>query len=73
MADDIDWKLDRFLSRPEVLSITDLSGTTLAREVRAGRFPCPFRLTRGRRVGWKESDVRAWLHSRERTRSMGDR
>ena len=66
MGHDFDQIFDRFLSRAEVLAVTDLSGTTLAREVRSGRFPPPYKLTFGRRVGWKESDVKAWLQSRQR-------
>jgi prophage regulatory protein len=54
---------DRFMPRSEVISATGLSDTTLWREYRAGRFPKPVPLTKNR-VGWLESEVRAWMADR---------
>ena len=54
---------DRFMPRSEVISATGLSDTTLWREYRAGRFPKPIPLTKNR-VGWLESEVRAWMADR---------
>lgn len=54
---------DRFMPRSEVISATGLSDTTLWREYRAGRFPKPIPLTKNR-VGWLESEVRAWMAER---------
>jgi prophage regulatory protein len=55
--------VDRFMPRAEVISATGLSDTTLWREYRAGRFPKPIPLTKNR-VGWLESEVRAWMADR---------
>ena len=55
--------VDRFMPRAEVISATGLSDTTLWREYRAGRFPRPIPLTKNR-VGWLESEVRAWMADR---------
>ena len=54
---------DRFMPRSEVISATGLSDTTLWREYKAGRFPKPIPLTKNR-VGWLESEVRAWMANR---------
>ena len=54
---------DRFMQRSEVINTTGLSDTTLWREYRAGRFPKPIQLTKNR-VGWLESEVRAWMAAR---------
>ncbi len=57
---------DRFMPKREVRTKTGLSDTTIWREYRAGRFPRPHRLTRNR-VGWLESEVRAWMDGRRST------
>ena len=54
---------DRLLTLDEVQRIHPVSRTTRWRMIRRGEFPCPLRLSPGR-VGWKESDVRAWLEAR---------
>ncbi len=54
---------DRFMPKKEVRVTTGLSDTTIWREYRAGRFPRPHRLT-SNRVGWLESEVRAWMETR---------
>jgi prophage regulatory protein len=51
---------DRFLAKPEVLRIAGFSAATLWREVQAGRFPAPVPIS-ANRVGFLESEVRAWL------------
>ena len=56
----------RFMPKHEVENTTGLSGTTIWREYRANRFPRPHRLTPNR-VGWLESEVRAWMASRPQT------
>ena len=53
----------RFMPKREVVQATGLSATTIWREYRAGRFPKPHLLTRNR-VGWLESEVRAWMADR---------
>ena len=55
--------IDRFMPKPEVLGVTGFSATTLWREIRAERFPPPVQLSPNR-VGWPESQVRAWQHAR---------
>ena len=55
--------LDRFLAKPEVLRIAGFSAATLWREVQAGRFPAPVWIS-ANRVGFVESEVRAWISSR---------
>ncbi len=48
----------------EVVARTGLSRTTLWRQVRAGSFPAPMKLTDGGAVGWFEAQVEEWLASR---------
>jgi prophage regulatory protein len=55
--------MPRIMPRSEVILATGLSDTTLWREYRAGRFPKPIPLTKNR-VGWVESEVRAWIADR---------
>ncbi len=59
---------NRVLRRPEVKSMTGLTDSSLDREVRAGRFPAPFKLTpepRARAVGWSLRAVQSWIAARE--------
>ena len=51
---------------PDVLRLVGLSKATLYRLVRKGEFPAPVKLA-SRAVGWKLTDVRAWVASREST------
>jgi len=58
---------DRILRRPEVKAATGLTDSVIDREVRAGRFPAPFKLLpdpRARAVGWSERAVQAWIAER---------
>lgn len=48
-----------FLTAAEVCRATTLSEWTLRRQVRAGCFPAPLRLSPGR-VGWRLEDLEAW-------------
>lgn len=55
----------RLLKRPEVREKTSLSDSELYRQIAAGSFPRPIRLTpNGRAVAWLESEVDAWIESR---------
>ena len=54
---------ERLMPKREVVQTTGLSATTIWREYRAGRFPKPHQLTPNR-VGWLESEVRAWMADR---------
>jgi prophage regulatory protein len=55
---------ERILRRPEVELITGLSRSTIYSWVSAGRFPKPVALG-ARLVGWRETDIQAWLQARE--------
>ena len=57
----------RFLSRSLVCEWTSLSATTLWREVTAGRFPKPVRVSSGR-VAWPEHEVSKWMRLRMKRR-----
>jgi len=60
-------KPDRILRRPEVKAATGLTDSVLEREIKAGRFPAPFKLLpdpRARAVGWSERAVQAWIAER---------
>lgn len=63
-AMDTDLQNLRIVRRAEVEHVTGLSRATLYRMIAAGRFPAPVRLGKGA-VGWRQSEVRAWLESRE--------
>jgi len=54
----------KILRKPAVVERVGLSGTTIWRMVRDGRFPAPLQLSENA-VGWKESDIEAWLASRQ--------
>lgn len=59
---------DRVLRRPAVLEMSGLASSALDREVKAGRFPAPFKLStdpRARAVGWSAAAVQAWLAARK--------
>jgi prophage regulatory protein len=51
---------DRIISLPEVLRLTSFSRTTLYDRIKARAFPSQISLG-GRRVGWLEADVAAWI------------
>lgn len=53
----------RILRRPAVIDRTGLSNTTIWRLYRADKFPRPVQLS-ANAVGWRESDIDAWLESR---------
>ena len=55
---------DILLRRPEVEARTGLSRSTLYDWMKRGDFPQPVKLG-ARLVAWRESDVNAWLESRE--------
>ena len=55
--------LDRILRRPAVEDATGLSRSTLYDMIASGTFPKPMRLGE-RAVGWRESQIAAWLDER---------
>ena len=57
--------MDRILRKEEVLRACGISKSTPYPMIPQGKFPRPVRLGQ-RSVGWKESEVEAWLQSRPR-------
>ncbi|MET4127174.1 AlpA family transcriptional regulator [Roseovarius sp. MBR-6] len=55
---------EKLLRRPEVENVTGLSRSTLYDWMKRGEFPQPVKLGT-RLVAWRESDIAAWLKSRE--------
>lgn len=55
---------ETILRRPAVETRTGLSRSTLYAMMARSEFPRPVRLGQ-RAVGWRESDVAAWLESRQ--------
>ena len=53
---------DCIIRLPTVLKLTGLCRSTLYRKVDAGKFPRQIRIAE-RCVGWRESQVRAWMHN----------
>jgi prophage regulatory protein len=51
-----------------VLDALGISKSTVYQWVADGKFPAPIRLG-PRSVGWKQSDVEAWLESRQSARN----
>ncbi|WP_123658989.1 helix-turn-helix transcriptional regulator [Salinisphaera japonica] len=49
----------------EVVSRTGLSRSSIYEQVKRGEFPAPLRLDQRAR-GWLESEIDAWIKSRER-------
>jgi prophage regulatory protein len=58
---------ERILRRKELERRLSLSRSTIYSLMARGRLPRPIRLTDGRAVGWRESEINAWLDTRERT------
>lgn len=58
----------QLLTRDAVLKLTTLSPSTLYREIRAGRFPEPLKIS-GQRVAWSADLIAAWL-AQHRNRSL---
>ncbi|MXX35305.1 MAG: AlpA family phage regulatory protein [Gemmatimonadetes bacterium] len=52
------------LNLREVEDETGLNRSTIYRQMKAGKFPKPDRLTT-RRVGWRREDIKAWQDSRK--------
>ncbi len=58
-------ELDRIVRIDEVVRLTGRSRTTLWRACRDGQFPVPFKIS-SRAIGWKLSEIVAWMDSRPR-------
>lgn len=56
---------DRIMRRPEVMDRIGITGkSTIYRWVKNQEFPAPLALGGGS-VGWRESDIDAWIASRQ--------
>lgn len=55
----------KIIRTPDTCQATKLSRTTLWRLEREGKFPSRRKLS-GNAVGWLESEVDAWIESREK-------
>jgi len=53
----------RMIGRAQVLYLVPFSDTTLWREIQAGRFPAPVRISK-QRVAWPETKVQEWIASK---------
>jgi prophage regulatory protein len=58
-----------FLDCKCVMAVALVSKVQLYQWIKEGNFPAPFRLGKAR-VGWKKSEVDAWVASRPRTFSQ---
>lgn len=56
--------MTKFLTPKRVCEIVAFSRATLDRQVAAGEFPAPIRLTK-RRIAFREAEVFAWMDERE--------
>ncbi|WP_404292119.1 helix-turn-helix transcriptional regulator [Microvirga sp. RSM25] len=59
---------NRILRESEVRECTGLSRTTRWRLIRSNKFPAPVHIS-DHAVGWKESDIQAWIEARTRASS----
>ncbi|MGB3317132.1 MAG: AlpA family transcriptional regulator [Albidovulum sp.] len=57
---------NRILRRPDVEHLTGFKRSMIYLMMQRGTFPKPVKLSE-RAIGWRESDVAAWLSSREAT------
>ena len=51
----------------EVVEMVRLSPSTIFRQIAAGTFPCPIRLSPNR-IGWLKSEIEAWIAARAKER-----
>ncbi len=55
---------DRIIRLTEVIALTGLSASTIARQERAGTFPARVALS-ANAVGWRQLAVFEWIRSRQ--------
>lgn len=58
-------KMTVIIKIKNVCEITALSKATIYRQIKKGKFPAPVQLT-DRNVGWLETDISAWISSRQK-------
>ena len=56
--------MERLIRRPDVEALTGLSRSTIYAYMQRGEFPRPRRIGR-QAVGWIESEIEAWVMSRD--------
>jgi prophage regulatory protein len=62
---------DGFIRQSQLIpNIVPISGATLWREVKAGTFPAPVKLSQ-RITAWRVADIRAWTQSRKAASLQG--
>lgn len=61
-----------FLDCKRVMAVALVSKVQLYQWIKDGHFPAPYRLGKAR-VGWKRSEVDAWVESRPRTFSAASK
>lgn len=54
---------DRFIRRRDMLAVVGIPQSTVYLMMSRGEFPRSYQITR-RLVGWKESELSAWIASR---------
>jgi predicted DNA-binding transcriptional regulator AlpA len=64
--------IDKILRFEAVIEWSGLSKPTILRMARRREFPQPIKLSRsGRAIGWRRSELIAWLESRPTTNTTG--
>lgn len=61
-------KTARLISLKTVIEMSSMSRATIYRQVKAGHFPEPVKVTGGpnaRRVAWREDEILLWLSERQ--------
>jgi len=58
---------DRLIRLKELITIVGLSSTSIWRRCNDGKFPRSVRLGTGSAVGWRKSEVDAWMNSLQKT------
>jgi prophage regulatory protein len=59
---------DNIKRLPAVKQFSGLGKTSIYEGVAAGTFPAPLKIGR-RAVGWRESDLMAWVQSRQKRKT----
>lgn len=62
---------DKICRLPDALSITGLCRSSLYQALKENNFPEPVLLGK-RAVGWRQSDLMAWIDSRQKRNSAKD-
>ena len=63
----MEFEIERVLRKKNLSHIDGLSNSQRDREIHAGRYPAPFKLSsdpKSRAVGWRYGDVKAWIEQR---------